>query len=57
MAIKVKLLVNYIMKCYDAEFWGPQDCTNTSCPYYNDDPCPAAEGCPGYIGEPEGEVT
>lgn len=37
--------------CYDAGFWGADDCTNTACPYYNADKgpmrCLAADGCPG----------
>ena len=37
--------------CYDAEFWGAADCTNTACPYHAEDgpmKCEAAEGCPGH---------
>lgn len=37
-------------RCYDAEFWGAADCTNTACPYHVEDgpmKCEAAEGCPG----------
>lgn len=36
--------------CYDAEFWGAADCTNTACPYHVEDgpmKCEAAAGCPG----------
>lgn len=36
--------------CYDAEFWGAADCTNTACPYHVEDgpmKCDAAAGCPG----------
>lgn len=45
------------MTCYDAEFWGPGDCTNTACPYYSAKPCPATDICPGHTEEQEGEVT
>lgn len=38
-------------KCYDAEFWGTDNCTNTKCPYYSHKPCPASDGCGGYEGE------
>lgn len=37
-------------RCYDAEFWGAADCTNTTCPYHVEDgpmKCEAAAGCPG----------
>lgn len=37
-------------RCYDAEFWGAADCTNTACPYHVEDgpmKCEAAAGCPG----------
>lgn len=36
--------------CYDAEFWGAADCTNTTCPYHVEDgpmKCETAAGCPG----------
>lgn len=37
-------------RCYDAEFWGAADCTNTACPYHGQNgkmKCEAAAGCPG----------
>ena len=34
--------------CYDADFLGADDCTNTACPYFESGTkCKAAEGCPG----------
>ena len=41
-------------RCYDAEFWGAADCTNTACPYHTKDgpmKCDAAAGCPGRESE------
>lgn len=46
----VEALDHVARRCYDAEFWGAADCTNTTCPYHAEDgpmKCEAAAGCPG----------
>ena len=38
-----------VAPCYDAEFWGAADCTNSACPYFRSGAkCQAAEACPGH---------